>query len=185
MAKGIRELNSRGRREFQRCRTPHRVRGSAESLSDAANFFARDFARLRIILLKFDGARREDVRPAAILRRDCALLCRPGTIGAGFASGVGKLNARDAALFVNEVDNTGKSFGVAIAPNAKVLRTDARFSQNGGGFAKNDRGASYGTAAKMDEVPIAGEAVFARILAHGRNGDAIAERDCANRERLK
>jgi hypothetical protein len=37
----------------------------------------------------------------------------------------------------------------------------------------------------MDEVPVAGEAVPRRVLAHRRDRDAVAERDLAELERVK
>src|SRR6185312_14341478 len=37
----------------------------------------------------------------------------------------------------------------------------------------------------MDQVPVGGEAVFARVLAHGRYSDAVPESDAAQSERRK
>jgi hypothetical protein len=83
------------------------------------------------------------------------------------------------------VDDARQRFGVAVAPDAEVLRADARFGQNGSGFAEDDGGTSDGAAAEMDEVPVVGESVFARVLAHGRNSDAVAKRNGANCQRFE
>src|SRR5260370_1421424 len=37
-----------------------------------------------------------------------------------------------------------------------------------------------GAASEMDQMPIRGEAVRARILAHGRNNDSVAQRHLAD-----
>jgi hypothetical protein len=62
---------------------------------------------------------------------------------------------------------------------AHVAWGDAAFGQDGGGFHYDERGASDGAAAQVDQMPVRGEAIFAGILAHGGDGDAVAEFDGA------
>ena len=70
-----------------------------------------------------------------------------------------------------------------ILPNAEILRADTPPRLDRAGFGDDKRCTASGTAAEVYQVPIVGEAVIARILAHGRDGDAIAERNAANGER--
>jgi len=69
---------------------------------------------------------------------------------------------------------------VIVLPDTEILRADAAFRGHGAGFGKDQGGAAYGAAAEMDEVPIAGEAIGAGVLAHGGDYDAVAEEDVAN-----
>lgn len=160
-------------------------RGLGEGLRDGANLVASDFAGLRIRFVELDGAGRDHISPAAFAGRNCALFWRPGAIGAGFASGVRELNAGETSLVVNEADDGREGFGVTVAPDAEVFGADAGFGRNGGGFAKDDCGASDGAAAKVDEVPVVGEPVLAGVLAHRRNSNAVAGRCGANLQRIE
>ena len=46
-------------------------------------------------------------------------------------------------------------------------------------------GAADGAAAEVDQVPVVGESVGAGILAHRRHGDAVAQRDVAQWQRIE
>ena len=67
-----------------------------------------------------------------------------------------------------------------VLPDTEILRADAAFGGYGAGFGEDEGGATDGAAAEMDEVPVAGEAVGAGVLAHGGDDDAVAEEDVAN-----
>ena len=44
-----------------------------------------------------------------------------------------------------------------------------------GGLNKDQSGAADRAAAEMHQMPVGGEAIWARILAHGRNGDPVGK----------
>jgi len=76
--------------------------------------------------------------------------------------------------------DAGEEGDVLVFPDAEILRADATLGGDSAGFGEDEGGAANGTAAEMDEVPIAREAVGAGILAHGGDDDAVAEEDVAN-----
>ena len=59
------------------------------------------------------------------------------------------------------------------------------FGQNCGRLGENECGASDRPAAEMNEMPVVRETVVARILAHRRDHDPIAEVQVAQRQRRK
>ena len=91
----------------------------------------------------------------------------------------------DAALRVDEADDAREHLDVLVLPDAEILRTDAAFRRDRGRFGEHQAGAADRAAAEMDEVPVVGEAVRARVLAHRRHEDAIGERDAADRQRIE
>ena len=56
---------------------------------------------------------------------------------------------------------------------------------DGGRFHEEESCSAHCAAAEMNQMPIVGHSVDGRILAHGRNHDAIFESYSANRERVK
>ena len=98
---------------------------------------------------------------------------------AGFAAGVGKLDSCTSSLRVDEVGDLGQFGDVLVFPDAEVGRGDAAFGQNGGGLNHDQSGATLGTCTEVNEVPVGGEPVLRRVLAHGRNADSIGESDRA------
>src|ERR1019366_5630602 len=81
-----------------------------------------------------------------------------------------------SSLRVEEVHNLSERGDVLVLPDADVVRGDAAFGQDGSGFGEDEASASDGAAAQVDEMPIVGEAVMARVLTHRRDGDAVGER---------
>src|SRR5581483_2008305 len=108
-----------------------------------------------------------------------------GAIGARLAAGAGQLNASDAALLRDEADGAGQRFDVGVAPDAEVLRTDAALRYDGRRLREDEAGAADRPAAQVDEVPIGGAAVAARILTHRRHRDAITQRHATEGQRLE
>ena len=101
---------------------------------------------------------------------------------AGFASGVGELNAGERALGAEESGDARKEFDVVVFVDSEILRGDAAFGGDGAGFGEDEGGAADGARAEMNEVPIVGETVGAGILAHRGNHDAVAKFCVANLE---
>ena len=84
-----------------------------------------------------------------------------------------ELNAGHAALRVNEFHGARQRLDVRFAPNAQILRADARLRQNRRRFRHNQARAAHGAAAEVHQMPIVGQSVLAGVFAHGRDGDAI------------
>ncbi len=91
-----------------------------------------------------------------------------------------ELDPGDGAFRADEIGNAREDRDVFVFINAKVVgrNTAARF--HGTGFGNDQRCTADGTAAKVDQVPLAREAVFAGVLAHRRDGDAVFEADAAD-----
>jgi len=111
----------------------------------------------------------------------------PGTIGSGFSSAVGEL---DAAVGSGAADGGGdgsESGDVVIGPDAEVFGGDDAIFSDGGGFGDDEGGAAIGTGGEVGDVPIAGDtvSVFAAVGAHGGEGDAVSESEGAQGEGIE
>jgi hypothetical protein len=95
---------------------------------------------------------------------------------------VRQLDSRHRSLFSNKGKHTTQRLYVVVCPDAKVLRTDACICRDGRGFRYDGSGASYGSAPKMDEMPVRGKAINAGILAHRGNNDAVRKFHAAEPE---
>ena len=60
---------------------------------------------------------------------------------------------------------------------------DAALGRDGGGFGHDQRRPAHGPAAEVDQVPVVGEAVGARVLAHGAHDHAVVQLERAECER--
>lgn len=138
-----------------------------------------DFADLRrgertghgVILIKRLGAWRDGF-PASLLRRNF-FAAEPRRRGAAFAAGMSKLHAGEGALFADEFDDGPPGGDVRVEIDSGIYGRDAPAGFDGGGFGENKRGAAYGAAAEMDEMPGLGMAVDGGIFAHRGNDDAV------------
>jgi hypothetical protein len=74
---------------------------------------------------------------------------------------------------------------VFIFPNPEILRADPPLGQNRRGLTENEPGAADRAAPEVHEVPVVRKPVLARILAHRRDDDAVAQLDAAEAERRK
>ena len=116
-------------------------------------------------------------RPAAVLRGDGAATGPRHRCGR-LAPGVAELNAdRDGRVAAQRLEHTGQRGFVVVVPQPQVLRRNAANGFNGGGFQQQQAGARHGHLAQVHQVPVGGVAVFGRVLAHGRNDDAVGQRD--------
>jgi hypothetical protein len=93
-----------------------------------------------------------------------------------------QLNTGNTSVLVRKTRNPSERLDVRIAPNAVILRADAAFRRYGARFHDHRSGAPDRAAPEMHEVPIRREAIHARILAHRRHHDPIAQRHTANLE---
>jgi hypothetical protein len=74
---------------------------------------------------------------------------------------------------------------VRIAPDAEIVWADAPLGRHGRGLGDDKGRTTHGARTKMDHVPCRGQAILARVLAHGRYEDAVAECQAAERERVE
>ena len=74
---------------------------------------------------------------------------------------------------------------VVVAPDPEILRADAPLGGDGRRFGEHERRAADGAAAQVDQMPVVGEAVGARVLTHGRDERAVRERQAAQRQRVE
>ena len=162
-----------------------RARGSGGKRRDrVGDVLLRHLSRLRIVVGKRDRRRRQHVRPSALGLTHRAVAA-PRPIGARLAAGVRQLHAGDAALRVHEAGDAREHVDVIVLPDAEIFRTDPAFGRDGRRLGEHQAGAADGAAAEMDEMPVVGEAVRARVLAHRRHEHAVGERDAADRQRLE
>jgi hypothetical protein len=91
------------------------------------------------------------------------------------------LDAGNTALGVYELRYARERFDMGFAPNAQILRTDAGFRQDSRRFRDNQSGSADGAASEVNEMPIRRQPVFARVLAHGRDGDTVRQAHVADR----
>ncbi len=152
---------------------------------DALDSRVIQFCRNDIARGKRQGTRRKDRPPAAIFFLDHMFPGFPGRSRARFPARVRELHPGNGALRFDEAKNPRQHFDVIVFPKSEVFRTDASFRQDGRCFRHDQRGAPDRATAEMDEVPVVGEAVGARILAHGRNADAVPQADVPQLERSK
>src|SRR6185295_7333366 len=97
----------------------------------------------------------------------------PRELGTGFASSVRELNAGNRALGLDEGGDASQLGNVLILPDSEVAVGDAPARLDGGRFGYHQSGATDSAAAQMDQVPVRGESVLARVFAHRRHGDSI------------
>jgi hypothetical protein len=92
---------------------------------------------------------------------------------------VGDLNARHAPLRFNEGGNARQHGDMFVPPDSMIARRDSAAGFHRRRFDHHQPRAADRAAPQMDQVPIVGKAVLAGILAHGRDGDAVAQGDVA------
>ena len=126
-----------------------------------------------------------DGTPAAFGDGHGRAVLAPGHGGGGLEAGVGELGSGDGAVVAKKADDAREVLDVRVLPDAEVGGTDAAFGEHGVGFGEDRAGSADGAGAEMDEMPVVGEAVFAGVLAHGGDGDAITEGDIADLKRVE
>ena len=72
-----------------------------------------------------------------------------------------------------------------ILPDAQVIDRNAAIRCDGGGLGHYQPCATLCATAQVHQVPVIGEPVFRRVLAHRRNANAIGKRDGTQLKRRK
>src|SRR3954454_13920811 len=123
--------------------------------------------------------------PAVFLVRLDVSSAVPWTPGAGCAPSMRELNAGDGSVLVQEADYAREELDVLILIYAEVPIGDAAARLDSTCLEDDEPCPTDGTAAMVDEVPVGRKTVDAGVLAHGRDHDAVVERDIAHAERFE
>ena len=101
-------------------------------------------------------------------------LIAPRNGGGGFEASVGELGSGYGTVLAKEANYTRKVLDMRVLPDAEVGGTDAALGDDGGSFGEDGACAPNCASPKVDEMPVVGKAVFAGVLAHGGNGNAVS-----------
>src|SRR5262249_26662700 len=154
-----------------------------EVRGDTVDFGFCESMRRRILRTERDRTRRCRLPAAFIFGNRGAPFPRPSD--ARLASGVRQLDPGGGALLLYEPGDSRQKLAMLILPDTQVPGRNPSAWLDGGRLGEYESRASDGPASEMDEVPVVGEAIFARILAHGRDCDTITQQDLADRERCE
>ncbi len=132
-----------------------------------------------------EGQRRRSDRLPGAVRGGQRLRALPGPRDRTLAPGVGDLNRRYSALRGDKDGDTRKPVALLVVPQSEAMLGDAAARFHVAGLDADDTGAADGTRGQVREMPIVGEAVLRRILAHRRHHDAIARLHRAQRQRAE
>jgi hypothetical protein len=137
--------------------------------------------RVRVVKRNRTG---RDHGPGALLRRQSRAAVK-GRSATRLASRVRELDGGNGAHPFDKSGYAGERLDVAILVNAHIAGRDAPLRGDGAGFDEHERSSAGGAAAEMNQMPIVGESVNGRILAHGGYDDSVAQRVAANRKRIE
>jgi hypothetical protein len=84
-----------------------------------------------------------------------------------------QLDSRNSSLLANEGGYIPKLRNVLVLVYAQVSIGNPAFCANGSGFLHYKARSSYRPASQVNQVPIAGESIHRRILAHGGNSNPV------------
>ena len=98
---------------------------------------------------------------------------------------MGELRAPDGAVRAHEPTDARQHLDMPVLPETEIVRADPAFSGDGRGFGEDERGTADRELAEMNEMPVVGESVGTRVLAHRRHADAVAQRDPRSARGLK
>ena len=95
----------------------------------------------------------------------------------GLAPRVRELDAGHRALRLDEGGDGLPRLDLLRGPDAGVPGRDAPVGRHARGLREDEARTAHGAAAQVHEVPVVGDAVLGRVLAHGRHEDAVGDRD--------
>ncbi|MCY1437681.1 hypothetical protein D9M71_538520 [compost metagenome] len=151
--------------------------GIDEVLLDPGDIVQRHFAwHFRQVRAKGNG-RRGNGLPAARVVGGNVVVTLPRAVGAGLAPGVGDLDTRHGTGSLDGLHHRYERLSVGIAPDTGATGGDAPFRCHRSGFNHQQAGTATGQAGQVHVVPVVDHAVLGHVLAHRRNGDAVAQGD--------
>jgi hypothetical protein len=96
-----------------------------------------------------------------------------------------QLNCRDCALGLHELSDAGQRSNVGLQPQSQIAGRNASLGADRGGLDENGSSTAYGSAAKMNELPVIRNSVDVAVLTHWRNYNSVWNCDGALGERRK
>jgi hypothetical protein len=98
---------------------------------------------------------------------------------------VTELDRRDGAVPQGKLRDPCMARDLAVSPEAWTAVGDASPLLHRRRFCEHDTRTSYGEATQVDQVPVVEVTFVRRVLAHGRDHDAVARFDAADHQRLE
>ena len=125
-----------------------------------------------------DRARRVDRPEPAVLARTQRAASLPRLLCRALAPGVRRAASPRRRLASSmKPDDARELRHVLVLPDAQVLRRrSAPSGVTAARLGEHQRRSADGAGAEVDEVPVVREPVLARVLAHGRDDDPVAQR---------
>ena len=161
----------------------HRITGRLHKFGpDAVHVGARHGLRLLVGRAVSDRAGCQQ-RPVAFGQR---LVGRfPADLRRSLGSAVAELQTDfgAGARGMNEIDNPLESQHLLLVPQAGAARGDAAFGVGRGHFHEHQRRAAQRPRAQMHQVKVLRHAVNRAVHGHGRDDDAVLQRQPAHRQR--
>ena len=88
-------------------------------------------------------------------------------------------------MLAEETHYPSEVLDVCVLPDAEVGGTDATLGDYGVGFGEDSARPANSASTEVNKMPVVGKAVFAGILAHGRNGNPVTKRNIADLKRIE
>ena len=120
---------------------------------------------------------RGDGLPATFRGCDQMLSAYEGRGHGGFAPGVRELDAGTNSLGMDECDDALQAGDVVVLVDAEVVQRNAALGNDGGGFKHDQACATLGPTAEVDHMPVVCKTIDGRVLAHGRDTNAVGKGD--------
>ncbi|MNY01323.1 hypothetical protein D3C86_1338510 [compost metagenome] len=126
---------------------------------------------------------RGDGRPAARIVLGDMVVAFPGPVGAGLAAGVGDLDAGHGTAGLDGGGDARHAGHLLIVPETGAARGDTAFRRHRRGLDDHQARTAARQPGVVRQMPVVGDTVDGAVLAHRRNGDAVAQRDVFQRKR--
>ena len=133
---------------------------------------------------KGDGRWRNRL-PAAGIAFGNMVVAFPGVVGAGLAPCMADLDAGHGACGLDAGGNARHAVDLGVVPQAGAIGRDAALGRHARGFDDHQPRAAARHGGVVNLVPVIGETVHGAVLAHRRNGDAVAQGQAFESERGK
>ncbi|MNN25047.1 hypothetical protein D3C81_1385020 [compost metagenome] len=151
--------------------------GIDEVLLDPGNVVQGHFTgHFRQVGAEGDGRRGDGVPASRVIRGDMVVTF-PRAVGAGLAPGVGDLDARHRACSLDRLHHRHERLGMGVTPDTGAAGGNAPFRRYRRGLDHHQTGTATGQTGQVHVVPVVDHAVFGHVLAHRRDGNAIAQGD--------
>ena len=103
--------------------------------------------------------------------------------GVGADGGLAELDAGETAMLLQECRDAPQGRDLLVVPEAEIAGRDASVALDRGGFDDHRSGAAERELAQVHEMPVIGQALDSRVLAHRRNDHAVRKDELAQLER--